>query len=594
MPITWPTAKLEPQRRSKLSRQLFRDTFSVESVLLQLCKERAKLARRRNDIQFLHRIDRNQPSLPRMSGPDGEIHRMFPARREWHRFRPGKREGKSSYELNTEALYKAGRRLRVTNPEAPWVQALNERIANIRRRVLGSEAFNFESPKVLPLEKEKGSHKFRPLAIFPLDDKIIDSLTARYLRRLLDHALLPSCLAFRCGQGSKKPPTTHDALKKIIDLNRRHLKSRLFVAECDIKSFYDCVSHAVAREALEDLVRDAVRKMPGLELHVRAKEIYESYLRSYSFHRNVKSRQLSLLGWRDKKGEFKWPSADLLDFHGTGEPDNVGVPQGGAISCFIANAVLHAADKKLEQLKRKEAMSFSYMRYCDDMILLAKDIDTCTRVFDTYRAVLKSRLLPAHPPASLAKYDRSFWDGKSKAPYGWDKKGESDNVPWIQFVGYQIRFDNLVRIRPSSIRKHRSKIIATTDKLLKILNPGFQRSGGLPSFAPGLRRCNQQIVHRIRQKLISMSVGRVRLGQPFRGPMPMCWAMGVRGLLGRRIVWAQLKALDLHRERQVRRVIKRLKLRKARRAKDSVAKDVLPFYGAPFSYYGQFAQRAGK
>jgi hypothetical protein len=85
-----------------------------------------------------------------------------------------------------------------------------------------------------------------------------------------------------------------------------------------------------------------------------------------------------------------------------------------------------------------------------------------------------------------------------------------------------------------------------------------------------------------------MAVGRVRVGREFVGPMPMCWANGLRGLLGRKIVRASLKLLDRHREKQIHRLIRRLKLRQYTRAHESQTKEVLAYYGAPFSYWGQF------
>src|SRR5712664_2988369 len=105
MPMSWPMAKLEPQRRSKKSSRLFYETFSEESVIRELCKERAKLARKRNDNQFLHRIDENHPNAPGMSKTDEDLQNMFPIRRRWHRYRSRNREGKSSYDLNVEALF---------------------------------------------------------------------------------------------------------------------------------------------------------------------------------------------------------------------------------------------------------------------------------------------------------------------------------------------------------------------------------------------------------------------------------------------------------------------------------------------------------
>jgi hypothetical protein len=56
-------------------------------------------------------------------------------------------------------------------------------------------------------------------------------------------------------------------------LRERQLHSRLFVAECDIKSFFDCVPHAVAIGALRALIIDSEMK-----ISLRALEIFDAYL----------------------------------------------------------------------------------------------------------------------------------------------------------------------------------------------------------------------------------------------------------------------------------------------------------------------------
>ena len=362
----------------------------------------------------------------------------------------------------------------------------------------------------------------------------------------------------------------------------------MFVAECDIKGFFDCVSHEVARASVDELIRDARRKRSGLTIHPRALEIFDSYLRGYSFLRNIKRRQSYLLANRDRLGEFRWPIVDLRAFHNGAEPDDVGVPQGGALSCFIANAVLHGADKQLDRLRRAERKAYSYLRYCDDMILLSRDEAVCNKAFECYQRSLKEKLLPVHPPVAIEGYSPGFWEGKSKAPYRWGSKKADGEIPWIQFVGYQIRHDGLVRVRPSSIEKQRKKITRVADELLKVLNPGPRTGRIIPPFAATLRKTNRQILHRLRQKLISMAVGRVRLGREELEPLPMCWASGFRGLVGKQITPLALKRLDNHRERQIQRVSRRLKLRKNERSHDSQARSVLRYYGRPFSYWGQF------
>jgi len=86
-----------------------------------------------------------------------------------------------------------------------------------------------------------------------------------------------------------------------------------------------------------------------------------------------------------------------------------------------------------------------------------------------------------------------------------------------------------------------------------------------------------------------MAVGRVTLGMAPRGPMPLSWAAGFRGLDGRTILRGGLKLLDRHRERQIKRVARFLQTvtllppKKRRKAVDSHS-----YYGRPFSYWLQF------
>lgn len=148
-----------PQRRSLTGSDLFVSLFSENNVILELCKERAKIANKRNDKQFLHRISKQV--LPIYS-PDPDFDKMFPSRRVWHRFRPSKRESRSSYELNTRALYRAVKRSRTLRPTESWVRLLNERVSRIRMRVFSVAAFEFAAPRIHPVEKVKGGRSFGP------------------------------------------------------------------------------------------------------------------------------------------------------------------------------------------------------------------------------------------------------------------------------------------------------------------------------------------------------------------------------------------------------------------------------------------------
>jgi hypothetical protein len=584
-----------PRRRSEPSiMRSFEQFFSAESIIRELCRARVSLAKKRNDRLFLHRISKDFPHAEDTKLPIGmsDVLGIFPPRRHWHSFRPRCRRQTPAANLNLGALFNAVICLRNETPNAPWVAKLEKRLEAIRKRVLSRAKFRFGTPRIHAAEKSAKERTYRPIAEFSLDDKIVDSLTARYLRRQLDAALSPSCLAFRCSQRNQPPPTIHDALDKILQANSRHQVTGQSVAECDIKGFFDCVSHGIARGAVRQLITDARKRYPTLSIDRRAMRIFNAYLNAYSFSVNVAKTAQASLQKRKPGAKFKWPKDDLVHLHGKAELPNIGVPQGGALSCLIANAVLHRADKELNRLEGQLGKgSFVYLRYCDDMILLAQDRKVCKKTYSRYCRSVKRLRLPIHPPKDVGKYSKEFWDGKSNKPYRWAKPNDGEGIPWIQFVGYQVRYDGTMRVRLKSLKKHFRKLTEASDGLLAALNPGPKKLGAVPPFAPGLRKNALQVRHRFHQKLISIAVGRRRLHQALDETMGMCWANGFRGLLGKKIISSSLKALDRHRERQIQRVIRRLKPlppSKSSEHQKSEARHVLGFYGFPFSYWAQF------
>ena len=556
----------------------FQDQFSEEAIIRELCRARIKHAAKRHDAQFLHNIDQRS-TRPDLLPPDdwGTIPaEIFPPRREWHRYRPKWRGTMAPFAINVETLLRATLALRKSEPAEIWARNLERTVGEIQARVLSQKKFQFTKPRIVPIRKDQTSNNYRPLTTFLLPDKIIECLTARYLRTALDRTLLPSCLAFRARHGNKRPPTTHDAIK-IIDKIRRE-SATLYVAECDIQGFFDCVSHRIARDALTQLISDA--KMES-EIHERALEIFDAYLACYSFRSSVKNgKEMRALRKTHPEATCKWPERDLANYHKSDRLLNIGVPQGGALSCFIANAVLHEADKALARLDARSGITFTYLRYCDDMILLAQTKTTCQTAFDIYARAVRKLLLPIHAPKDVTAYGDSLFAGKSNNPYPWRAPKAPAHVPWIQFVGYQLRYDGLLRVRRKSIDKHIQRITDITNSLLSVLDKGARRGG--------LRRTAKQIHYRFHQKLISMSVGRVRRNKKNRGPMPMCWAAGFRGLTGQRFVTTNIQYLDRHRERQLRRVARRLEQLNLPKATAKSEVDALPYYGYPFSYIAQF------
>jgi hypothetical protein len=572
----------------------FADYFSDEAITDELCKFRVRLADARHQRLFYRQISSDAPAPRQDTEPD-----VFPPRRLWAKYRNQHRHGQAGLDVNRGALKRAIIKLRLQQPLPAWAERLNQMISTIRQRALRPDGFRFQKPEIFPKEKDKAKAEYRAIASFVvIEDKVIESLTARYLRENLDHLFTKASMAFRCARNGHAPPTHHDALDQIMNYRRRYAKAGLYVAECDIMGFYDCVDHQVAIQALEDLSKAARRKDRSATIDQRAVRIFRAYLTCYTFPQNVKAEAESALKAEtgNPAAHFKWPDKALQDFHTDPFTAEVGVPQGGALSCFIANCVLHQADLRVlrdsPKVSRGQPGSrfvFRYMRYCDDMVLLSPDRSTCEIVFSVYQQALKALHLPAHPPKRIEAYDRSFWDEKSKAPYFWSKPGGKEVVPWVQFVGYQVRFDGLLRITNKAFKKHRKKLTTAADDLLKVLNP--DRRAREQFFSPGIRKNARRIVVRFRAKMNAISVGRRKLGDDLGRLSSMCWASGFRGLKGKRIPLGMFRALDRHRERQIYRIIRRVRymgpFEDNSRRVDNLR--IPRYYGYPFSYVAQFA-----
>ena len=77
-------------RRSTIPKpESFESYFSEEAVIQQLCKERAKKAKKRSDALFFHRIAKNKQygrMIADSGRPTEEVYQLFPPRRLWHAY----------------------------------------------------------------------------------------------------------------------------------------------------------------------------------------------------------------------------------------------------------------------------------------------------------------------------------------------------------------------------------------------------------------------------------------------------------------------------------------------------------------------------
>jgi len=563
----------------------FTDYVSDDPIIRHLCQVRINCAKTQRDSQDVTHFLGTRTIDRRAS----VINSLLPPRCKWAAFRPRNRNRIA--DVNLASLREATLVLRQSQPDLPWAMKLSRFIEGIRHRILSEPTFTFHVQRI-KWELKEGT-KYRALCSFPLEDNIINSLLARYLRDFCDPAFDNSSYAFR-GRGEQgKTPTHHHAFDAIYTLKNGAPTRDLYVAECDIRGFYDTVDHQVALDAFESVVNQVHSFKPSLTLDPRAEQIFRAYLQCYTFPRNVLEDATPLLRREHPKGEFPWPE-DALDKHHTNpRSEPIGVPQGGALSCIISNLVLDLADKRVRAVKERVPDQIHYFRYCDDMILLANREPHCQEAFQAYLNALDELKLPYHQPTSVHKYDKSFWAAKSKNPYCWTGRKEPGCVPWVQFVGYQVRYDGLVRIKKKSFKKQIRKLRNATDHVkfglgCKPGNPGIAAPPSVPA-------SKDQVKLSLLWTLVQSGVGKVSLKTSGQGPQPLCWAGGYKALHGKPLVPLMLKGLDRQREQQLRRMDQARIAYGQGTASQHGRKSKRPKpIRYPFSYMAQFCNAGGQ
>jgi hypothetical protein len=571
------------------------DYFTDRQIIKILCHLRAELAKKRHDKQFLYNLSKAAPKPGTGESPDEErLCQLLPPRRQWERPKYSERKNKSTVQANALAIERTvTRKRRASNSQQePWLLELNRFIEQLRQIALQANPYRMAQPQILPVRKEPNSanHEYRPIAIYGLVDRIIGGQCAKYLREVFDEDFLDCSYAFRVQKHQGRCIDHHHAVEDLIQYRTNYPNQLLWVAECDIKGFFDCVHHDEALKALERAIHRAEPK--GRPVDLRAIEIFESYLQSYSFTQVAKPKAAEYFENKDPKGHLKNIEPDLSIFWPNPNDEPIGIPQGGALSCLIANLILDEADRQVI----KDRPDLFYARYCDDMIVVHPEQEQCKNAFERYVKALESLKLPMHCPQEVIKYGRDeYWNCnerkyKSKFPYQWAPKDEKASVPWVGFVGYQVRYDGLIRIRPSSIEKELKKQVREAGKVLRVVCPKQTKSSeNSPArvYSSEVRKSPGQISYRLHQRLIKMSVGRRSTQYSPDKIFGFCWCSGFRLLKKYRFVQSQLKQLDRGRERQLRRVNRHLINLEV--ASDAPPHKGLDYWGKPFSYNGQFS-----
>lgn len=551
--------------------------FTEQAIINALIAIRLRVAARRHAAHFFRGISADAADP---AGITSEVDALLPPRRHWRR--PGRnvRGSRPADEIERRALSHAVEHgLRSGSEADRWVAQLRAFVARVQKRARDPMAVPFQRPAIHALPKPgrrspDARTRYRVVGVFEdLSDRVVLSNTARYLGLAMDGLFMDCSHAFRkAGRFSRD-----GAVAQLMNFVEGRRERGLYAAECDARWFFDAVDHGEARRAFAA----ATGRLNALGSGVdpRAACVFGMYLDSYDFFGVGEPGARIAMKARGGKAQLDVPDAAVLKgLRPDGMLGPVGIPQGGALSPLIANLVMDAADRAV--LGDGADGDLFYVRYCDDMLILHPSKDVCGAALARYMAALGRALLPAHPPQRLECYGQDFHRAKSKYPYRLGERGLSEPAsPWISFLGYQVRCDGSVRVKKDSIDKHKDRQRALAGTVLRLAARPQAR----------LLTGNRGIAMRVALRLVAAAIGRAG-----RSAGPACgsqrnWMDAFRLLSRNRHAERQMRALDRHRDRLVRRLRQGL----ARYCPDNQEAAVtapvarMPFIGRPFSYCGR-------
>lgn len=461
--------------------------FASEKTIARLIvKERAKYRHRNNSLKK-HTLDRNHEldslelneQLSRLSPP--RYHWVWPRKREKRNGVSDSRKNAIKAMMLTIKLNKAAER-----NEGKHFAYLDE-LRAFRQRIierLSDDNLLFESPNLSPRLKDKelqddGAFKVtcRPMSIYKkLEDKIILALTNMYLTRYFDSYLHENLLSYRkvkYDKVGKKAETIDfsEGAMRIKTFREKHDVDTIYVADCDIKKFYDIIPHQTVRDCFQRMLDDhpslsdegKKQVMRVLDAYLNSYNFYDNVLRIVTDNPNIFDKVRSALRDKGNKNTYVIGKVDRITDE---EYKKRGVPQGGALSLMIANVVLNDVDRDIVKYPDDNRL---FLRYCDDMIMMHTNREKCECLMKQYTDSLSDHGLYYHDFESVGdsktssdKYDKDvatadhFWKIKSHRPFLWGR-GDGDSNLYVGFLGYEIRRDGRMRLRKSNVGKIKEK-----------------------------------------------------------------------------------------------------------------------------------------
>ncbi len=264
----------------------------------------------------------------------------------------------------------------------------------------------------------KADGRQRPLGIAALEDKIVQRATAEVLNAIYEEDFLGFSYGFRPGRG---PHNALDALAVGI-----HRKKVSWVLDCDIRGFFDALSH--------------------------------EWLQRFVEHRIGDTRMVRLIQ--------KWLRAGVLE-DGIKTETHVGSPQGATISPLLANVYLHYVfDLWANAWRRQHANGdMIIVRFADDIVVGFQKKSAANRFQRELQQRLQQFKLELHPEKTrLVQFGKLAADFRKK-----DGKGRPETFDFLGFTHLcgRSKRGKFLLVRRTIKKRMRSKLQTIKSELMR-------------------------------------------------------------------------------------------------------------------------------
>ena len=262
----------------------------------------------------------------------------------------------------------------------PWLQ---EHVQELRQSIRDGK-YNPDPVRRVMIPKPDGSGE-RKLGIPTVIDRIVQQAIVRVLVPIFEPTFADESYGYRPGRNCQKAMTR---------VKQKANEGYTCVAEVDLSKYFDSLHH----ELLMNLVRRQIQDK-------RVTELIKKYLKS-----GVMENGLVI-------------------------ETEEGAPQGGPLSPLLANIYLNEFD---QEMKRR---GVTFVRYADDIVVLAKSQRAAERLLES---------------------SRKFLEGKLKLKLNQDKsRAISIYSKEFKFLGYAMgknKDGNYIRAHKSSLKKAKQKL----------------------------------------------------------------------------------------------------------------------------------------